>query len=197
MFCEQPFVHLNVVVVSLTKEPQWVEDISMFYSTLQLVVFVGVLISYGGIWFKIKSTTQLMNADTKRYQNSARLMMIFVVVFIFQWWPNTLLFLWGFVSTPPPQINMLSGFIINMGGVCNCIAYTFIRRSLQKEAATEERSVVIKELETASVSSVASTAIVDTIPWGNSSDEVILGRHRSKSVRISSYGCFSHEQYYF
>ena len=136
----------------------------MFYSVLQLVLFLGVLISYGGIWFKIKSTTKLMNADTKRYQNSAKLMMIFVVVFIFQWWPNTMLFLWGFVSTPPPQINMLSGFITNMGGVYNCIAYTIIRRWLQKEAAAEERSVVTRESEMSSESRATSTATVSTTP---------------------------------
>ena len=117
----------------------------MFYCVLQIVFFVGVLLCYGAVWIKIKRTTQLMNADTQRYQNSARLMMIFVFVFFFQWWPNTLFFIWAIFAPPPNELAVVMGFITNLGGVYNCIAYTVIRRRLQQLAAAQEKSVVMGE----------------------------------------------------
>ena len=130
----------------------------MFYCVLQIAFFVGVLLCYGAVWIKIKRTTQLMNADTQRYQNSARLMMIFVFVFIFQWWPNTLFFTWGIFAPPPNELAVVMGFITNMGGVYNCVAYTVIRRRLQQQAAAQEKSVVMGEADGARI----STVTVDT-----------------------------------
>ena len=103
-------------------------------------MFVGVSPFYGAIWFKIKRTTQLMNADTRRYQNSAKRMMVFVVYFFFQWWAVTPFYVWGLASAPPPVgLTVVTGAVTNLGGVYKCIAYTVIR---QQAASKEQRSLL-------------------------------------------------------
>ena len=115
----------------------------MFIAILQLSLFFGVTLSYGAIWLKIKRTIHLIGSNSTRYHNSAKLMMIFVVVFLFQWWPVTVFYIWSFIDAPPAELTVVSGFITNMGGVYNCIAYTVIRRRLQRQAAAQERVVVM------------------------------------------------------
>ncbi len=52
---------------------------------VQICTFGIIIISYAAIWIKIKRTARLMtSAKETRYGNSARVMMIFVAVFLLQ-----------------------------------------------------------------------------------------------------------------
>ena len=52
-----------------------------FYSVVQIVSAGIMPIAYGTIWYKIKQTANLLDADMERYRNSAKQMMIFVAIF--------------------------------------------------------------------------------------------------------------------
>ena len=60
-------------------------------------------------------------------------MLVFVGVFILQWWSFTLYNIWALVTTPPAPVLVLAVIIINLGGIYNAIAYTIIRRKLQSQ----------------------------------------------------------------
>jgi len=60
-------------------------------------------------------------------------MMIIVAAFILQWWTSTLFNIWGIFSSPPPPVLILPVIFINLGGIYNGIAYTLIRRKLQRQ----------------------------------------------------------------
>ena len=51
---------------------------------IQMCCFITVTISYGAIWLKIQRIARLMSSDDSRYTSSARVMMVFIAVFIFQ-----------------------------------------------------------------------------------------------------------------
>jgi len=54
-------------------------------AVMEIAAFIIVTLAYGAIWIKIQRTARLMStSDISRYDNSARIMMIFVAVFIFQ-----------------------------------------------------------------------------------------------------------------
>jgi len=57
--------------------------------------------------------------------------MMFVTAFILQWWPLVLFNFWVMFSPPPAEMLLLAVFVLNFGGVFNCIAYTIIKRKLQ------------------------------------------------------------------
>src|SRR6218665_543391 len=60
-------------------------------------------------------------------------MMVFVAVFILQWSPYTLFNLWGIFEDPPAPVFIIAVIIVNLGGIYNGIAYTIIRRKLQRQ----------------------------------------------------------------
>src|SRR6218665_2228068 len=60
-------------------------------------------------------------------------MMVFVAVFILQWSPYTLFNLWGIFEDPPATVCIIAVIIVNLGGIYNGIAYTIIRRKLQRQ----------------------------------------------------------------
>ena len=60
-------------------------------------------------------------------------MMIFVAVFILQWWCFVVYTVWNMVSIPPPTIFVIAVIFINLGGIYNAIAYTIIRQKLQNQ----------------------------------------------------------------
>lgn len=115
-------------------------------SLIQISSFGLIGVAYGAIWMKIQRTTSLMTDRTsteQRYQSSARVMLIFVAVFILQWWSLTLFNVWVLVATPPSAVLVLSVLLINFGGVYNCIAYTVIRRRLQRQKVNNPGTVVM------------------------------------------------------
>src|SRR6218665_515255 len=60
-------------------------------------------------------------------------MLVFVGVFILQWWSFTLYNIWALVTTPPAPVLVIAVIFINLGGIYNAIAYTIIRRKLQNQ----------------------------------------------------------------
>ena len=96
-------------------------------SIVQILLFSAIALSYGAIFIKMRQTTKLIDVNAARYRNSAKMMTIFVVVFIFQWWSLILVNIWSMVSRPPDALFILPVVVINLGGVYNCIAYTVIR----------------------------------------------------------------------
>ena len=130
---------------------------SQFFTFFELIMFIGVALAYGSIWVTISRTSKLMGSDINRYQNSAKVMMVFVIVFILQWWSLALFNIWSLITPPPAVLLVLPVALINLGGVYNCIAYTVIRRRLRQQAAAQGPKVVVGRMEAAK-----STATVDT-----------------------------------
>jgi hypothetical protein len=51
---------------------------------------------------------------------------------------------WTMFSVPPAGILITTVIIVNLGGVYNCIAYTVIRRRLQRQNATSSAQIIFK-----------------------------------------------------
>lgn len=113
--------------------PSWIVY-TYFVNIFQISTYLLVGLAYGAIWIKIKRTTQLMKGSTtERYQNTAKVMLIFVAIFIFQWCTFTLCNIWSIFATPHPVAFIIAVIFVNIGGIYNSIAYTFIRRRLQRQ----------------------------------------------------------------
>ena len=128
---------------------------SQVVSIIQIVSFATVSIAYAAIWIKIWRTARRVDCSwTDRYQNAAKIMMIFVAVFIFQWWSLVMSNIWFLVETPPPWVIIITVTLVNMGGIYNLVAYTIIRRRLQLQT-TEVAQKTAKKLlvSTASLNS--------------------------------------------
>ena len=85
------------------------------------------------MWVKIQRTRHLVgtfNNPDMRYAKTARVMTIFVVAYLAQWWPSILLSVWSYIAPPPIVIMLLIVIFANMGGVFNFLAYTFVRKRL-------------------------------------------------------------------
>ena len=109
---------------------------------LEIFCFGVISLSYGAIWMKIKrsaKTTSSKVTDSKieRHKRSARVMLLFLLVFIFQWWPMILLNVWEMFTISPSFFPIITGSIVNLGGVFNCIVYTIIRKRFQHQVAPE------------------------------------------------------------
>ena len=108
---------------------------------VEILIFGTIFLSYGVILIKLRtSSLRMVDSSTMRYRNSAKLMMIFVVVFIFQWWSLVLVNIWSLVSQLPEGIFLLPVVVVNLGGVYNCLAYTVIRRRFTRVAPGLERA---------------------------------------------------------
>lgn len=57
---------------------------SQILSIFQICSFAIVSVAYGAIWIKIKHSLNQLSFNDNRYGNSARVMMIFVAIFILQ-----------------------------------------------------------------------------------------------------------------
>ena len=127
---------------------------------VQIVSFLVISVAYAAIWIKISQTARRVDsAWTDRYQNAAKIMMIFVAVFIFQWWTLVMSNIWFLLGTPPSWVIILTVGIVNMGGVYNLVAYTIIRRRLQQQTTEIARKVAKKVANSAA----ASSASLDTV----------------------------------
>ena len=68
-------------------------------------------------------------------------MMLFVVVFMVQYWAFCVYCMWTIFSEPPVTITWAGIFFSNLGGALNLVAYTMVRRKLQGVKPSEERNV--------------------------------------------------------
>ena len=79
------------------------------------------------------------DSGDRRRRNAARLMFIFVVIYVLQWWSPVVYDVWAMVAEPPDQFLVVCVFFVNLGGVYNCFAYTLIRRRLHRRAHDRRR----------------------------------------------------------
>ena len=100
-------------------------------SIIQILLFSAIALSYGAIFIKMRQTTKLIDVNAARYRNSAKMMTIFVVVFIVQWWSLILVNIWSMVGLPPDALFIPAVIFLNLGGIYNSIAYTIIRRRVK------------------------------------------------------------------
>src|SRR5260221_223397 len=126
------------VTFSLTRGRIYAQVIN----SIEIIVFFLLALAYGAMWMRIRTTAQLLTSNNASYQQTAKIMMIFVAAFILQWWPLSMSNIWINFGRPPWAILALVGFFVNLGGVYNCLAYTVIRRRLQqKQSAHVSRDV--------------------------------------------------------
>ena len=117
-----------------------------FYGMTMVGVFVANALCYGAIYLKIRQVAQKNTLVESRgekkdkYHKTARMMMLFVLVYLWQWWTFVVQALWGLVETPHIAIYILGVLIINLGGVYNALAYTFIRKKYSSVGAASEES---------------------------------------------------------
>ena len=70
-------------------------------------------------------------SNSTKYHSVARIMMLFVVVFMVQYWAFCVYCMWFLVEEPPVVITWAVVFFPNLGGMLNLMAYTVMRRRLQ------------------------------------------------------------------
>ena len=101
---------------------------------VMILTFVFNLSCYGAVYFKIRQVAKKMAGSSKgggKYHKTAKVMMLFVAVYIGQWWAYIIYSLVGLFTAPdPPHVAIMwaSVFFSNMGGVFNFIAYSFVRK---------------------------------------------------------------------
>ena len=107
----------------------------------ELVTFGTLAICYGAIWVKVRQSSKVLDSNVERCNRTAKIMMLFVVTFFFQWWSQMLIVIWAYIFvTIPPFIPIISGTLVSLGGVYDCIVYTVIRRKFQKRVSPTWKS---------------------------------------------------------
>ena len=74
-----------------------------------------------------------------------QVLLLYVLVYLVQWFPS-IIFAWmyGLGLRPPYTLTFAVVIFINMGGLMNCIAYTFIRKKMlqvSSDRTTHEMSL--------------------------------------------------------
>ncbi len=99
-----------------------------------LLFFLAIMLCYAMVWFKLSAVSKASSSGMTRtkYHGTARVMMLFVAAFLFQYWPMMLYGAWALFAMPHVSIVILLVLFVNMGGFFNFLAYTVIRRKYQK-----------------------------------------------------------------
>ncbi len=105
---------------------------------ITFVCFIVNVLSYVGIWWKLHTVSKSSRTSGAKYQRTARIMVLFIVVFFAQWWGFSLYVAWQQVTPCPPlEVLMLMLWFTNFGGVFNAVAFTFVRRRYKAVGQTE------------------------------------------------------------
>ena len=109
---------------------------------LTFICFIINVLSYVGIWWKLRMVSKSSALSSAKYQRTARIMVLFIVVFFAQWWGFALYIAWQqFTPFPPLEVLMLLLWFTNFGGVFNAVAFTFVRRRYKAVGQTEATKV--------------------------------------------------------
>ena len=105
--------------------------------TLMIVFFV-CAVNYVIISVKVTLSSRGLacNSDSGRRKQrikSARIVSVFILVFLLQWWPWATQALWTQTNTSPFWLMVCIGLFLNLGGVFNAFAYTFLRKVYLKK----------------------------------------------------------------
>jgi len=107
----------------------------LFTFLLNLTCYFGVFMKMRAVQLKISGGHATSGESTKNHK-VARIMMIFVFVYILQYWAFCVYSVWLVVSEPSIVILLAAVFFTNLGGVFNMLAYTLLRRkSVHAESA--------------------------------------------------------------
>ena len=120
--------------------------IGTMYGMVMVIVFLINAICYGAIYFKIRqvalrNTLAAATSGEKsghKYHKAAKMMLLFVAVYLWQWWSFVVQALWGLAEAPHVAIYITGVLIINLGGVYNAVAYTVIRRKYASVGTANE-----------------------------------------------------------
>ena len=101
------------------------------------VLFIICAISYIILSVNVMISSHIMTSGhaLPRYEaikgrrlKSVRIMMVFILVFLLQWWPWSTQAIWSRFTQPPNWLMVCVVLFCNLGGVLNAFAYTFLRR---------------------------------------------------------------------
>ena len=121
-----------------------------------IVVFCVCSISYVTIWVKIRTSAAAASDDTvskgrrQQINRSGRIMTIFVLAFLVQWWPWAVQAIWAYFEFPPLWLIVAVSSLCNVGGIINSFAYTFMRiryKSEKKEIRSQDTNTTATNCE--------------------------------------------------
>jgi hypothetical protein len=78
-------------------------------------------------------------------------LILYIYVVDAQWWPLIMSNVWALLAVPPAGMMVAAVLVINLGGVYNCVAYTVIRRRLQRQNTSRGQQVVLSRGDTVAV----------------------------------------------
>ena len=101
---------------------------------LIILVFFACAVSYIAIFIRVKSSaltsteTTMSKQRRMKINRSGRIMMIFVLAFLVQWWAWAVQSIWAYFEFPALWMIVATVAFTNSGGVLNAFAYTIMRR---------------------------------------------------------------------
>ncbi|CAD5124066.1 DgyrCDS12370 [Dimorphilus gyrociliatus] len=109
-----------------------------------VLIFVLISILYSLSWIKIKKISRNLNkiltSSQEKYHKTAKIMMLFVISFIAQWWSFMIYAAYGMYRTQPFLIVLLSVIFSNLGGIFNFITNAFVKRNNVKISSSVSKS---------------------------------------------------------
>ena len=113
--------------------------VDMVYAFSFVTIFLINIVCYGMVWYKIRKVSNLVSTYQKEESSSvlpknsnlkaARTMCIFIVAYIAQWFGYMTYSIWSLLQPAPIWLLGLTVVVTNMGGVFNCVAYTWLRKN--------------------------------------------------------------------
>ena len=122
-------------------------------SICTLMVFMIDTVCYACVFFKLRRAAATAQASTggsrgsTKYHRSARVMVVFVGAYFIQNWPAMIYYIWAYLQSPPMVLIVVLVIFVNMGGLFNAFAYTFVRKRYQSVAANESIQTVSQAVQ--------------------------------------------------
>lgn len=106
--------------------------VSITYSMAFVTVFFANAICYGMIYYKVCRLTRITaskeNTPEGKYTKVARMMIMFIAAYLFQWWTYVVLSIWFHFGEPSIWFFLVTIIFTDLGGVYNAVVYTIIRK---------------------------------------------------------------------
>ena len=84
------------------------------------------------------------------------MMMLFVGVYLLQWWPYVVQAIWTIAGVPHLALIIMTVIFANLGGVFNFLAYTFIRKKYSSVGSAGNESTDKGQGQNQTLSSTAA-----------------------------------------
>ena len=106
-----------------------------------ILTFTFNLLCYGAVWIKLRQVSHQVAGS--KYHRTARIMLVFVAVYMAQWWAYVVYSIWELIGVPHVVIRVCSVSFSNIGGLFNFVAYTLVRRRYAHvQQATQPKTLV-------------------------------------------------------